>query len=138
MLSRAQDRGSFPVFLKLLDDPAFRTSTISLLARFDTPEISAALVQGFKDFKPAERAATLDALTARPTYAIALLDAVSVGKVPRDQKPRPGEESQDVRLFAPSEIPWKDLAFRSTTDALKDWMVSEGLSRRKGLGKPRA
>jgi len=85
VLNRAQDRASLPVFLKLLDDVAFRTGAISLLARFDTPEISAALVQRFKNFKPAERAATLDALTARSTYALALLDAVSAGQVPRDQ-----------------------------------------------------
>lgn len=85
VLSRAQDRASLPVLLKLLDDAAFRTAAISLLARFDTPEISTALVQRFSAFKPAERAATLDALTARPTYAIALLDAVKAGQVPRDQ-----------------------------------------------------
>jgi putative membrane-bound dehydrogenase-like protein len=85
VLSRAQDRASLPSFLSLLEDAAFRAPAISLLARFDTPEISAALVQRFSTFKPSERAATLDALTARPTYAIALLDAVSAGKVPRDQ-----------------------------------------------------
>jgi putative membrane-bound dehydrogenase-like protein len=85
VLSRAQDRGSFPVFLKLLDDAAFRTAAISLLARFDASEISAALIQRFGDFKPADRSATLEALTARPAYAIALLDAVSSGKMPRDQ-----------------------------------------------------
>jgi putative heme-binding domain-containing protein len=85
VLSRAQDRASFPVFLKLLDDAAFRTAAITLLARFDTPEISSALVQRFADFKAADRAATLEALTARPTYAVALLDAVSANKVPRDQ-----------------------------------------------------
>jgi putative membrane-bound dehydrogenase-like protein len=85
VLSRAQDRASLPSFLSLLDDAAFRAPAITLLARFDTPEISAALIQGFKGFKPAERAATLDALTARPAYALALLDAVKSGQVPRDQ-----------------------------------------------------
>jgi putative heme-binding domain-containing protein len=71
--------------VKLLDDATFRAATISLLARFDTPEVSAALLQRFSEFKSAERAATLDALTSRPHYALALLDAVSAGKVPRDQ-----------------------------------------------------
>ncbi|HWN97253.1 MAG TPA: hypothetical protein VNT99_19635, partial [Methylomirabilota bacterium] len=85
VLSRAQDRASLPSFLKLLDDAPFRTAAISLLARFDAPEISAALVQRFGEFKPADRSVTLDALTARPTYAVALLDAVSAGKVARDQ-----------------------------------------------------
>src|SRR5204863_180932 len=40
VLSRGPDRSSLPVLLKLLDDPAFRTSTISLLARLDGPEVS--------------------------------------------------------------------------------------------------
>jgi putative heme-binding domain-containing protein len=85
VLSRAQDRASFPVFLQLLDDAAFRSTAISLLSRFDTPEVSAALVQRFGMFKPTERSAALDVLTARPTYALALLDAVSAGRVGRDQ-----------------------------------------------------
>ena len=85
VLSRAQDRASLPVFLKLLDESAFRSAAISLLARFDLPEISGALLQRFVDFKHAERAAALEALSARPTYALVLLDAVVAGKVPRDQ-----------------------------------------------------
>ena len=32
-----------------------------------------------------------------------------------------GDESTDMRLFSPEKIPWDDLAFRSTTDALKDY-----------------
>jgi ADP-ribose pyrophosphatase YjhB (NUDIX family) len=36
--------------------------------------------------------------------------------------PRPGPESQCVEAFAPSEIPWRELAFRSVFHALKDWV----------------
>jgi ADP-ribose pyrophosphatase YjhB (NUDIX family) len=50
--------------------------------------------------------------------------SVFVGRVPKSQRPRPGEESQDVKLFKIEELPWKELAFRSTTDALKDWIKS--------------
>ena len=32
-------------------------------------------------------------------------------------------ESQEVRTFGMSEIPWDDLAFRSTAEALKDWIA---------------
>jgi hypothetical protein len=28
----------------------------------------------------------------------------------------------DARLFAPAEIPWQDLAFSSTRDALRDYL----------------
>lgn len=40
--------------------------------------------------------------------------------------PRPGIESQCVEAFRPSDIPWNELAFRSTFHALKDWV--QGLS----------
>lgn len=85
VLSRAQDAASLPTFLSLLDDPAFRRSAIQLLARFDSPEIAPALLQRYARLDAADRAAILDALTRRPAYAVALLDAVAAGSVPRDQ-----------------------------------------------------
>jgi ADP-ribose pyrophosphatase YjhB (NUDIX family) len=33
----------------------------------------------------------------------------------------PKDETLEARLFAEEEIPWKELAFQSTTDALKDY-----------------
>ncbi len=70
---------------------------------------------------------------------------VFTARVSRGQKPRPGEESQEVQVFSASDIPWADLAFRSTADALKDWIKTTRprsrrarLSRRKGVGKPRS
>lgn len=36
--------------------------------------------------------------------------------------PRPGVESLEVKAFHPNEIPWQDLAFRSTYHALRDWI----------------
>ena len=61
-----------------------------------------------------------------------VVTVVYVGDVPRGQKPKAGHESQDVALFAADEIPWRDLAFRSTTDALRDWLKT------RRVGKPRA
>lgn len=46
---------------------------------------------------------------------------VFVGQLPKKKQPSAGQEALEVKLFKPSEIPWKDLAFRSTTHALKDW-----------------
>lgn len=34
-------------------------------------------------------------------------------------RPQPGEETEDLDLFAPEDIPWDSLAFPSTRDALK-------------------
>ncbi|MBW1731861.1 MAG: NUDIX hydrolase [Deltaproteobacteria bacterium] len=40
---------------------------------------------------------------------------------PLDGTFQPGEETSEVRVFSPAEIPWEDLAFQSTIDALKDY-----------------
>src|SRR5262249_45431201 len=84
VLSHAQDRASLPVFLRLLDDSAFRVGTISLMARFDAPEIPEALLARFDGFSSEERAAALNTLTTRARFALPLLDAVAAGKLKRD------------------------------------------------------
>jgi ADP-ribose pyrophosphatase YjhB (NUDIX family) len=40
---------------------------------------------------------------------------------------RVDRESQEVRAFAPAEIPWEQLAFPSTRDALRDFLAGRGL-----------
>jgi ADP-ribose pyrophosphatase YjhB (NUDIX family) len=37
-------------------------------------------------------------------------------------RPETGDECLEVRAFAPEEIPWDDLAFESTRDALRDYV----------------
>lgn len=37
-------------------------------------------------------------------------------------EPRTSKEALEVREFEPSDIPWDHLAFRSTGDALRDWI----------------
>ena len=39
-------------------------------------------------------------------------------------EPEAGHETIEIRWFAPHEIPWDDLAFDSTTAALRDWLAS--------------
>ncbi|MEJ2723907.1 MAG: NUDIX hydrolase [Deltaproteobacteria bacterium] len=43
------------------------------------------------------------------------------------------DESEEVRLYRPDEIPWADLAFQSTVDALRDYRES----RRMNTDSPR-
>jgi ADP-ribose pyrophosphatase YjhB (NUDIX family) len=38
-----------------------------------------------------------------------------------------GDESVDMKLLSPSEIPWDKLAFRSTKDALRDYIRIKGV-----------
>jgi ADP-ribose pyrophosphatase YjhB (NUDIX family) len=40
--------------------------------------------------------------------------------------PRPTDEAPEVRAFAPAEIPWDELAFWSTEQALRDALAATG------------
>jgi 8-oxo-dGTP diphosphatase len=40
------------------------------------------------------------------------------------EEPRTTPEAPEVKAFAPDEIPWQELAFWSTTNALKDFLAS--------------
>ena len=66
-----------------------------------------------------------------------VVTVVFIGEVKRGQKPKAGQESQLVALFRPDEIPWDDLAFRSTTDALEDWLAQSLPSPRTHKRLPR-
>jgi putative heme-binding domain-containing protein len=85
VLTRAQDAESLPTFIHLLDDKGFTSAIIPQLARYDSPEIPKALIDRFAGFSNEQRAAALNVLTARPSYALALLDAVAANKIHRDQ-----------------------------------------------------
>lgn len=52
--------------------------------------------------------------------------------------PAAGDDATDVRLVLPSEIPWDDLAFRSSHDALRDWLaLRPARSARPGTSRSR-
>lgn len=85
VLSRARDRESVPVFVRLLDESEFRGQTIPLLGRFESEEVPEALLSRFERLSPIERGAALNALTSRAAFARRLLDAVGSGRLKRDQ-----------------------------------------------------
>lgn len=85
VLSRAQDPASLPVLLKLLDDPAFRSASLNQLGRFDSLDIPKAVLSRFSTFAPADRGVALNTLTRRSSFALAMLDAVTEGRLARDQ-----------------------------------------------------
>jgi putative membrane-bound dehydrogenase-like protein len=84
VLGRAQDRSSVPVFIRLLEEGAFRIQALNLLSRFDNEEISRAIITRLESFNAGERNAALNTLASRPSFALALLDALAAGKVKRD------------------------------------------------------
>jgi putative heme-binding domain-containing protein len=85
VLGRAQDREALPLFLGLMDEKAFQSQAIGVLAQFDSPKVPDVLIQQYPELSAANQAAVLVALTGRPSFALALLDAVSAGTLRRDQ-----------------------------------------------------
>jgi ADP-ribose pyrophosphatase YjhB (NUDIX family) len=57
------------------------------------------------------------------TTAPALTVVVYLAK-PGKESPALSEEASEVRYFAPDDIPWHDLAFPTTSDALMVWVAS--------------
>ncbi|MCP4784151.1 MAG: DUF1080 domain-containing protein [Fuerstiella sp.] len=81
ILSQAADPTALPLFLTLLDDRTFRSQTLLVLARYDEPEVGAALVDRFAAFTANDRTAALNTLTSRESWAHLLLDAVADGRI---------------------------------------------------------
>jgi mutator protein MutT len=46
---------------------------------------------------------------------------VYMAKPASGQQPGVSHEATEVRYFGPDEIPWEEIAFRTTRDALTDW-----------------
>jgi ADP-ribose pyrophosphatase YjhB (NUDIX family) len=42
---------------------------------------------------------------------------------PGSENPGLSDEASEVRYFAPTEIPWEEIAFRTTHAALRDWIA---------------
>jgi hypothetical protein len=80
----AGDEALVPIGIQLLDEPAFKSSAINLLARFDHPESAKALLDRLDQFEGRDKVAAFNTMTARSSLAVPLLDAVIAGKVDRD------------------------------------------------------
>ena len=63
----------------------------------------------------------LSGLYADPAAPVAAV-AVYLAR-PGAEPPGVSEEATEVRYFAPAELPWDELAFHTTREALKDWIA---------------
>jgi len=72
-----------PLLIKLLDDEPIRTAAIRGLAAFDQKGTAEALLKRYAKLTPAEKEDVIQTLSARPEWAVTLLDAVKANKVPR-------------------------------------------------------
>ena len=53
------------------------------LALFDDPAIGVTLAKSYRSFHPSERSAVVETLASRPAFALALLDQIAAGGIPR-------------------------------------------------------
>ncbi|MDA7627842.1 c-type cytochrome [Verrucomicrobia bacterium] len=84
ILNLAGDEALISIGIGLLDEPAFQSSAINLLARFDHPESADALLARLDRFEGKDKVAALNTMTTRSSLAVPLLDAVIAGKLERD------------------------------------------------------
>ncbi len=82
-LAGAREPGLPPLLLRLLDRPGLRGEAIRALAGYDDPATPAALIRRYPGLTEGERADVVVTLTGRASYALALLEAVRAGAVPR-------------------------------------------------------
>jgi putative membrane-bound dehydrogenase-like protein len=104
-----------PALQKLLDDAKLRGPALRGLAAFGEPSTPALILKHYGEFASSEKADALQTLASRPAYALALLDAVEAGQVPR----------RDVSAFTVRQI-----------QSLKDKQVAQRLEKVWGVIRP--
>jgi putative heme-binding domain-containing protein len=67
----------------LLEDPDLRAAAIRALASYNDPATPASLIRRYASFSTAERDDAIATMASRPAWALALLDAIARGTVPR-------------------------------------------------------
>ncbi|MBM3847100.1 MAG: c-type cytochrome, partial [Verrucomicrobia bacterium] len=84
VLSRGVDPLAMNVFIGLLDEPGFRPRVITTLGAYEHPRVPEALISRMRAMKDDERFLALGALTRRESSAVALAEAVSSRRVPKE------------------------------------------------------
>jgi putative heme-binding domain-containing protein len=82
ILVRAQDKQAAPALQAVLDEPALRGHAIRALANLDHAGTPEAILARYKQLSDAEKRDAIGSLTARPAFAMALLQAIADGRVP--------------------------------------------------------
>jgi putative membrane-bound dehydrogenase-like protein len=89
---------------KALQDPILRLTAIKGLAAHDNPETPRLILENYSKLSPEEKIEAISTLSSRSAYAVALLQAVQEGRVPR----------RDVTPFSARQIQaYKDPAVQA-------------------------
>lgn len=83
-LVQGRDQQLLELSLSLLDDPQLRSDTLPLLARFDSPQVAQALIDGYSGWLPEQRKQAMDVFVSRPELAHRLLDALDAERLPAE------------------------------------------------------
>lgn len=83
VLLRGRDELAAPALIAALDQPDLRGDAIRGLASYSDPNTPRELIQRYDQFNEADRRDAISTLTARPEYALALLDAIEGEAIPR-------------------------------------------------------
>jgi putative heme-binding domain-containing protein len=85
ILGRFRDTTTVPLYMALLDEPAFRQRAMQLLAHLDAPHLARTLLERLDQWSGQDKRVAFDTLTSRSSLALPLLDAVIEGKVDAGQ-----------------------------------------------------
>jgi putative heme-binding domain-containing protein len=83
-LKRAGDSAAVPLYIALLDDDAFRSTVLPLLAGVADPAVVAGVLRHFAALSDADRAVALATMTSHPAQGAALLAAVQAGALEKE------------------------------------------------------
>ncbi|MFO0908873.1 MAG: PVC-type heme-binding CxxCH protein, partial [Isosphaeraceae bacterium] len=82
-LASARVPGLVADLLPRLDEPALRSAALTALASYDDATIPTEVLKRYARFSTTDREVAVQTLAARPVWAVALLEAVGRGDVPR-------------------------------------------------------
>jgi putative heme-binding domain-containing protein len=114
-LTEAQAPDLLPLLRDLLDDRIMRGPALRALATVNDPGTPALILKHYASFTDAEKADAIATLASRPAYAMALLNAMERGDVPR----------RDLSAFTVRQLL-----------ALKDQRLSERITKVWGSIRP--
>ncbi len=102
--------GLLPLLRELVADQTLRGAALRALAAFDDTQTPALILRRYTSFRERDKADAIATLASRPAYALALLEAIERGQVPR----------RDVSPFIARQM--ANLKDRRVTDKLtKVW-----------------
>jgi putative membrane-bound dehydrogenase-like protein len=84
LLKRVGDKEAVPIFVKLLDDPDFRSEALPLVSLSNDPALAGRLLGAYAAFGEKDRGAVIAALASKPAFARPLVEAIEATRLPKD------------------------------------------------------